>query len=366
MKTKSFSLLFLGIYFALIFELPSSYGQTSVSLSYSEDVDMVQNANKYFHLDVSNVPNGVNVAISSISATENSPKLFVSRFSKKPSESSNDYASTANRENTVIIPKKDIEEKSEIYIGIICESLKCLSSLRFELLKEVSLETDGLKKTETLNSLEGAEAALIRINVPKNNNAKRIVLHVDVFPSKEGELPELSVSIDKGREIPFHNNAINIPRTSWFQGRTLVINREDTNLFCTGCEYTLSLQFKRFSAISVEAHSLETVVNLREDALLDTVKKDQYNTYKMQVQEHQDLIIEIKPHEGAALMVYINCDFLPSKLESFHWIYHVDLAQDLVMSRCSKNTYFIAMYGENASLYSIRPIYQPANKFIDL
>jgi len=368
MKKQFRSLLLLGICLALI-SLPFSCAQTQVSLPYSEDVDITGSNNKYFTVDVSNVPENVDVAISSIAKGGNSPKLFVSKSNKnQPSQNSNDYQSTAREGNTIVIPRKDLNGLNTIYVGVVCGTNRCKSSLSFEYIREFSIEADGERRIETVASLEGASAAVVRVNVPKNEKAERIVFHLDAIPSKEDEVPELTVYINQGNDIPYTNKGENIPRTSWFEGRTIVIYK-DTNVFCTGCQYTLSLKFNQFSSISMEAHVFETLTDLGGYSMLDGAKKDKFNSYRLKVQDErkdEDLLIEVNPQEGTP-MVYINCDTQPSNVQSYYWRYRIDKTQDIVMtarehSKCSTNTYYIAVYGETSTVYSIRAISKQASK----
>jgi len=371
MKKQIRSLLLLGICLALA-SLPLSYAQTqpiAVQLPKTEDLEVSGTKNYYYVVDVSNVPEGTDVAISSIAKERsNSAKLFLSKSNKNPSQSSNDYSSTASGGNTIILPRKDIEGKSEVYVGVVCGYRECKTTLTFELVKEFNIEADGERRIETVASLEGASAAVVRVNVPQNDKAERIVFHLDAIPSKEDEVPELTVYINQGKEIPYTNKAENIPRTSWFEGRTIVIYK-DTNIFCTGCEYTLSLKFNQFASISMEAHIFETLTDLGGYSVLDGVKKDKSNFYKLQVQperKDEDLLIEVNPQEGTP-MVYINCDTQPSNVQSYYWRYRIDATQDIIMtgrehSKCQTNIYYIAVYGESSTVYSIRAITKQASK----
>jgi hypothetical protein len=369
MKKQFSSLLLLGICLALI-SLPLSYAQTQVSLPYTENANITASASKYFAVDVSNVPDNVDVAISVVGKDNKSPKLYVSKSgeNKNPSQAKNDIASTVTAGNTIIIPKNDLSGITTIYVGVVCGFTRCESSLSFEYIREFSIEADGERRIETVASLEGASAAVVRVNVPKNDKAERIVFHLDAIPSEEDQIPDLQVFINQGKEIPYTNKGENIPRTSWFEGRTIVIYK-DTNIFCTDCQYTLSLKFKQFSSISMEAHVFETLTDLGGYSMLDGVKKDKFNSYRLKVQDErkdEDLLIEVNPQEGTP-MVYINCDNQPPNVQSYYWRYRIDKTQDIVMTarehaKCSTNTYFIAVYGESSTVYSIRAISKQASK----
>ena len=355
--------------------LSSAQAQSQTSISkfpFQESFQMFSSETRFYRLVLANAPKGLDLLISVVPDQGSySPKLFVSNNKESPEKMNDaDYSSIRLSRNDVLISHKDLKDTSNfLFIGLLCASPKCSAKIFTEWTKEIQVIANGDKAIQNSKSLDGALSALVRLVIPKEDDAERIVIHVDAITAFKKETPFLEVFINQGLSIPFTNTAENIPRkSSWLEGSTIVIEK-DSSLFCTDCLLTLSLNFAKFSSISVQAQTYKKNMFISGKAELDGVQKGKENSYRFTGREsykEEDFVLSVKVHQGK-VRVFVDCGTQPQSSANYYWSYLAENSKDIVLSHkershCSNENYFILVQGEESSAYSLHTTYRRSNQ----
>jgi len=330
----------------------------------------------YYVVDTSNLPANVELsfAVTPQQINKKSVKahdLLISRSKVPLNAKEADFSTKDISGNVLMITREEMQGAKQLYITILCpDAPHCKSNVAFEYARELFYEANGEKKVFHSGILGEDSSSIVRLKVPKVANANRIVIHIDSVAKKKGDTPTLKVYLTKGHDIPDSENSEKIVRSSWFEGTTLVIY-DDNKIFCTGCDYTLSLKFNEFSMVSIEAHVFTKSTDLKRDAVLDGVKNGKLNQYTFEIKEahrEEDFVISVKPQQGS-VKVYINCDVMPADYRISYWNYEIYSAEDIVLtprehSRCKTETYYLTVDSDESSVYSLKASYSDNHRLI--
>jgi len=369
MKEPSQVLLISSI-FVLLLWAPLTAAQKHQDITtfpFKENFQISLSTPKFYKIDLSNAQiQDLDLSISVLpEGRSNAPKLFVSRNKEFPrNEKDSDYSGTTPTGNIVFISNQEVKDSKILYVGLACSNSKCNSKFEVEFTKEIKAVANGEKTVEGANSLNGAGSAVVRLIVPKTDDADRLVIHIDAITSNRKEVPKLEVFINQGNDIPYTNRAEYVPRSSWFEGSTIIIHK-GTNMFCTGCTYTLSLKFTESSSLSLEAHVYKKTTEIYGTSTLDGVQREESNSYSFTLREahkEEDFVVSVRLQQGK-VKIYINCDTMPSSFSGYYWSYLVEEFQEIVLtkkehSKCSTENYYFLVYGEESSVYSFRASYK--------
>ena len=343
--------------------------QDNTNLPYEQDLRLTHSQSKFIKVDISDIKEHSFVSFQVLSDKQTAPSLFISKTKEYPSDPQNaEYYSEDPNGNVINIPSQDLAGLQSIFVGLFCRSSSCDVQLSFGYIKELNFEADGSRHIESRHTLDDTTSVVVRLHVPQVENANRVVIHIDAISKNLAEASKLKVYVTKGTDIVFSNKEDTITRSSWFEGQSLVIHK-DNPAFCTDCILSLSIQFAREDLIAFEAHTYAEEVELKGSPVLDAVHPKQVNYYFYNVSKdhiQEEFVISVRPQRGH-LKIYIECDPRPELYTNYHWRYDIEGSEDIILTykehtRCKTERYNIAVYSDDGSLYSLRAAPRKINK----
>ena len=330
----------------------------TIEAKYVEAIDLTPaQAPKYYKLDISNLPDETDISISLRNREGISPQIYVSNVTEFPSRPDNsDYSIIEYKGGVVFIPWTALRKIKMIYIGLHCIRPLCQAQFNVEYSKEIYVSADGIHHYYH-QELEGASSAVIRLVVPDEPLAERIVIHTDAIGEDWHTTPYLDLFINKGDKIPDSMSAESVPRSSWFGGRTIVFYK-GSEMYCTNCVYTISAKFSEGSSLRFESTVMQPTTPLRASFTVDAIQPDKANLYTFDVTDatkDKEILIDLTPQIGS-VKLEIRCDDDADR----YWSYQIDRKKEEIIlsprehANCTTNTYRITVTSSEQSIYSIR------------
>ena len=273
---------------------------------------------KYVYLDQENKrPDFSIMAIPLNSHTD--PDIYVSSTMEHPGERDNEFADYSYGFDLVTVPYSHISSKNKTYyIGVQCQSKNCFFTLKAIKTDCVSLTVD---QSVTLRFEEQANE-LVRFQIPEDPTITRIILVA--LPSNAAKLTRsIHMYVNKGNNPPSSSVHHIETTTAWLDGKAVVLLKGD-EYFCTGCNYTLSIEAEKGAIMTVEAIVYgELIQTFLGDARLDAVSAGHSVTYVLDASEIKDfeqetLNIKVSPYAGA-VSLHVHYNSVPKNTKDYAW-----------------------------------------------
>jgi len=377
----------LLVVWAFLFCIPLSLAQSHIeirNIPYQESFQCSEGNPKFYRLDLSNIPQGLDLIISVLPEEgSTAPKLFVSSSNQFPQKRNDaDYSSVSTTRNVIFIDDKDLKEISKsLYLGLVCGEWGSAKIL-VEWVNEIQVIANEEKIIESSNH-DGVSSAVVKLKISKEDDIDRIVIHTDALSSSVDEFLSsleyysdsrkrfffLEVFINEGKSIPDTDEVDNTIRGgSWFEWNTMIIPK-NSEIFCTDCVYTLSLKFSENTFVNFKAQTFKKTTKIDGTTTLDGVQKGMLNSYSFAIREafkEEDFLLSVGIQQGK-VKVYVDCDTQPKFSSDYAWSYLVESSREILLtkkdrSKCRTENYFFLVSGEETSIYSLRTMPQKSNQ----
>ena len=291
------------------------------------------------------------------------PDIFTSRTNKYPNSTMNsDLYGISFGYDMITIDSQEINQNDTYYFGIKCSSLTCNFTLRLQYTGEFYMSIGYTVRM----FYSSTSSEVIKMNIPVDLpvNTSHIIIYAELLNIYD-ITETFHMYVNQGNEIPTSTTYELTSKTSWLNGKAIVIYN-DSQYFCTNCNYTILLEAQKGTIIDISTLIYSQIMPVQLGELIyDAISYEENVTYTLnlsQIQnfDQQDLAIELSPYYGHPEL-YIEFDILPEKFEDYRmkstqtgrkkFTITPKERQDANVS--SNSTVYITVYGRTSTTYKI-------------
>ena len=291
------------------------------------------------------------------------PDIYVSRSNQYPNSTTNsDLSGSSSGYDMITINSQDITQNDTYHFGVKCSSVTCNFTLRLQYTGEYYM---SIGYTVRL-FYRSTATEVLRLNIPIDlpNDTSHIIIYAYLL--NEDYITEtFHMYVNQGNDIPTSTNYSLTSKTSWFNGKSVIIYN-DSKYFCTNCNYTILLEAQEGTIVDISTLIYSQIMPVQSGEFrYDAVSHKENVTYTLNLTaiqnfDQEDLMIEISPYYGHPEL-YVDFDKLPDTFQDYRWnstqtgrkkfIITPQERQDANVS--SNSTAYITIYGKTSTTYRI-------------
>ena len=358
------SLIFLLLSVSLIFASAEDPAISPFVIGDEHQIELAGASIVYYKFTVPYISPNFDLSIIADPAGDCDPELFLSTKEQYPkSRDTSEYYSTSYGYSSIYVPSAEVKPLTDYYLGVFCASEQCDFNLTVTYAQEYYMRPQTSRAIIEYTH-EGTLVA--RVYIPKSDKAGHILFAAELQNIDEVD-EGLHMYANAGNDIPTSQTHDVAATTAWKDGKAAFIYNGD-KFFCTGCNYTLTIEAPKKSKIiltrTVYGDVLATPLNFERNDAVQRNHSVHYlvNTTRLNANS-SFILVEVKPYIGF-FKVYANYGTLPDKLTDYQFSM-IGHSQEMlwipVNEKSRHEPLYITVNGFSHTTYTLR-VYEEGKK----